>query len=215
MYCPSCGREQADNHSACEACGLIFSKYAQAHPLPVLHPEDDRPKRIDRNAASWEGVSPEMTAKIKAMGKNTASVTYFSAKPTHLFIGAGLFALFTAYCLWGAFSFINAQSAMGVVTSWQSRTTHSSGHANSIAVPIIEFPLPGGQTQSSYATGSGFTSLLPAIGQSVRVYYKANAPYDIRINTFFDLWGRVFINAFFTALFVIAGFAALRVKQTK
>src|SRR5580658_2054056 len=107
MQCPSCHFEQAEINSSCEACGLIFKKYAEAHPAPSVSLKPESPNAPA--PSEWKGVSPDIENKIKSIGHEGEKKAVFGLKPVTFFLGAALVGIYSACGFWNSLSFTDGQ----------------------------------------------------------------------------------------------------------
>lgn len=107
------------------------------------------------------------------------------------------------YFLWETNQFLKtARPAMGVVTRWNY---HRSGRS-SYKTLEVSFASTDEKTRTLESENhSGFTFLMPNVGQKVEVLYNPADPADFRVDQFSEIWSR---SIFCTLLFFLISGAA-------
>lgn len=103
-------------------------------------------------------------------------------------------------------SFIDrAMEGSGVVKELERRVTRDEDGYDSVSFyPVVEYYPEGSSESITFRSNTGSNPPAFQVGEEVSLYYSPTDYNDVRLNTFFSLWGvsmiLLFIGAIFTAL---------------
>ena len=93
------------------------------------------------------------------------------------------------------------RQASGTVIALARHVSSSDGRSTTTYRPVVRYVTATGETiEFTSSSGSNPPSYHP--GETVEVLYRADSPYQARINGFFSLWGAASICGFMGLLFV-------------